>query len=306
MPPAEIDEGLLRCQGCARTYPIRCGIPILLREPLADGELAGLSMPPVEPEVLAEQAAPGPDSAPLPHQLESLGAYLDAAWGDCVTPPAEGPGAGFGFAALEEKLRARASAPVARALELGCSVGRGLAALRLGAELVVGLDRSVAALRLASRILRGESVAFARRMIGRTYARAEIRAGAHAASDVQFICADVLEPPFAPRGFERVAALNLLDSVSSPRALLHHANQLCAPAGEILLSSPYAWRSGVTLEEERFGGDDPAAAVIREGVALGWTIEETHARVRWTLRRDARAASLYDVHWLRARLPSQR
>jgi len=272
-----------------------------LKEPPGTADLLALTARPLAPELLAQLAAPGPDEAPLPHQLESLGAYLDGSWGDCATPPAEGPAPRFGFAALEEKLRARASAPVARALELGCSVGRGLSALRLGAELVVGIDRSPAALRLAARILRGEKVSFPRRQIGRTYSRAEIDAGPHAASDVQLICADVLEPPLAPGGFERVAALNLLDSVRAPRALLHHAHQLASAGGELLLASPYAWRSGVTLEDERLGGLEPEAALRSEAAALGWAIEEEVARLPWSLRRDARSASLYEVHWLRAR-----
>ncbi len=296
-----MSRGSLRCLGCARRYPILDGIPVLLREPLAPAELLALTAAPLEPELLALLAAPGPDDAPLPHQLESLGAYLDASWGDCATPPPDGPAPAFGFAELAGRLLARLEAPVPRALELGCGTGRGLACLSRGASLVVGIDRSPAALRLAARILRGDEARYPRRMIGRTYAPASIRAGGQQAPGAQLICADVLEPPLAPGGFERVAALNLLDAVSAPRALLHQLHHLCASAGELLLCAPYSWRSGVTLEAERLGGSDPAAAVRAELAQLGWTIEDEAERVPWLLRRDARAASHYQVHWLRAR-----
>lgn len=58
-------------------------------------------------------------------------------------------------------------------------------------------------------------------------------------------------------------------------------------------------------EGERIGGADPAAdvaAILRagEGIAGRYEIEE-EAEVPWTLRRDARSAVAYRVHYLRAR-----
>ena len=265
------------------------------------GELWALTAAPLSPAVAAVLAWPGPDDALLPHQLETLGAYLDAAWADRAAPPPDGPGAGQGAQPQLERLAARAILKVDRALELGCSVGRGLAALAQGAGLVVGLDKNPAALRLARRLLRGERVDWPRRAIGRTYQPA-VYQGLDVPA-VALVCGDVLDPPLAPGSFDRVAALNLLDSVASPRALLHQAHQLCAPGGELLLCTPYAWRSGVTTDKERLGADDPAAALAAEAAALGWAVEDEVARLPWTLRRDARAASLYEVHWLRARRP---
>ncbi|HYV66660.1 MAG TPA: hypothetical protein VE964_10490, partial [Myxococcales bacterium] len=95
---------------------------------------------------------------------------------------------------------------------------------------------------------------------------------------------------------------NLLDSVRSPRELLHHLDQLTAPGGELALASPYAWKSGVTEEPERLGGADPAAALRAEVGALGWTIVDED-EVPWTLRLDSRSSMLYTVHWLHARKP---
>jgi SAM-dependent methyltransferase len=117
---------------------------------------------------------------------------------------------------------------------------------------------------------------------------------------VQLVCADALDAPFPPGSFERVVALNLLDNVPSPRALLHHLHLLAAPGGEIVLSSPFAWRDGIVEANERLAGPDPASALHEEIRQLGWRIEDS-GDIAWTLRRDARSASVYQVHYLRAR-----
>lgn len=294
-PDGELLDGVLACRGCACRYPVFDGIPLLLRD-LSQADAFGLLARDASPAGLSLLALAGPDAAPLPHMLAQLSSYLDASWGDRATPAAGGPGAGFGFSALAGKLRDRPR--VATALELGCGVGRGLFELSDGAELVVGLDLSGASLRAARRLLRGDELPYLRRAAGRSYLPARARGAA--VNNVQLVCADALDPPFAPGTFERVAALNLLDNVRSPRALLHHLQQLCAPGGELLLASPYAFRDGIVDAGERMGQADPAAAVRDELRGLGFTLED-EADLRWTVRHDARAATSYEVHYLRAR-----
>jgi 2-polyprenyl-3-methyl-5-hydroxy-6-metoxy-1,4-benzoquinol methylase len=119
------------------------------------------------------------------------------------------------------------------------------------------------------------------------------------------VCADALDPPLLPGAFDRVVALNLLDSVAHPRQLLSVIDGLCAPGGEILLSSPYAWQSSVMHDHERIGGANPAAAVtaiLRDGAGLraAYRIEED-SEISWTLRRDARSSVTYRTHYVRAR-----
>jgi SAM-dependent methyltransferase len=204
----------------------------------------------------------------------------------------------------------RAQAPVACAVELGCSVGRGLVELSRGAQLVVGVDLHLGALLSARRLLLGEPLRYARRILGRHYALAQIAAGANLGSRVAVICGDALDPPLLPQGFSRVVACNLLDSVRSPAGLLSVVDGLCAPGGELLLTSPYSWQSGVVDEGARIGGADPAADLrtilhsggrgLVAGLEAAYTIEDDRD-LRWELRRDARSAQTYAVHALRAR-----
>lgn len=288
---------VLACE-CGRRYPIIDGVPIVMRDPAAymRTETTTLVERDLAPEIAALLVEGGPDDTPYARMLEHLSIYLDAHWGDRATPP---PAPGFALAPFIERIAALPRAVTA--VELGCSVGRVLA--ELGAESAIGLDIHFGAVRRARRLLAGESVAYARREIGRHYSAATA-AGMRVAQR-KLVCSDVLDPPLLPEVFDRVIALNVLDSVPQPRQLLSVIDGLTALGGEIILSSPYAWQSSVMDERERIGGADPAAAlvaILRDGAGLRtrYRIEE-EAEISWTLRRDARSAVTYRTHYVRAR-----
>ncbi|HXU72391.1 MAG TPA: methyltransferase domain-containing protein [Polyangia bacterium] len=290
------DELVCDNEACRRRYPIVDGIPIVAADPAAHLERWGQRLVDGEPETLAEH----------------LSIYLDAHWGDRATPPPDGPAEAnvrFGMEAIAARLRARAAAPVERAVELGCGVGRGLAELAGGAREVVGVDAQLAALERARRILDGETLEYARRVVGRHYTTARIAAAAAASSvppaNVSLVCGDAMDPPLVPQSFDRVVAVNVLDAVSCPPQIIAVADGLCAPGGEIILASPYAWQAGIVADEHRFGGADPADHLRRrlsdgDELEARYTIED-EAELPWSLRRDARSAVVYRVHWLRAR-----
>lgn len=294
---------------CGRRYPVIDGIPIVLPQPAAylRAEPATVVERDLPAEVVALLVADGPDDAPYPRLVEHLSIYLDAHWGDRAEPPPDGPGAGFGMRAIVDRIAERAAHRVGFAVELGCSTGRIVAELAAGADHVAGIDLSFGAVRRARRLLDGDRVEYPRRAIGRHYTTARTAAGDRTvpAARRMVVCGDALDPPLVPGMFDRVVALNLLDSVGSPTQLLSVIDGLCKPGGEVIVSSPYAWQSSVMAESERLGGLDPArdlAATFRDGVGLGarYRIED-EAELPWTLRRDARSAVNYEIHYLRVR-----
>ena len=294
---------LLVCE-CGRRYPIVDGVPIIMASP-ADylrNEIATVVERDLAPEVAALLIETGPDEAPYARLLDHLSVYLDAHWGDRAEPSE-----GFGAHGLVDRIAARASDRVERAVELGCSAGRIVAELAAGADHVVGLDLQFGIVRRARSLLDGTTLAYGRRIAGRHYDAVRITPGDRAVPESRrtLLCGDALDPPLIPGMFGRVVALNLLDSVAHPRRLLSVIDGLCARGGEVILSSPYSWQSNVLHEDERFGGDDPATELVRilrtgQGLGARYEIEE-EADVTWTLRRDARSTVAYRTHFVRAR-----
>jgi SAM-dependent methyltransferase/uncharacterized protein YbaR (Trm112 family) len=294
---------VLVCE-CGRRYPIIDGVPIVIADlpGFLSSEMTTVVERDLAPEVTELLVEGGPDEAVYPRLIEHLSTYVDAHWGDRAVPSVD-----FGAREIVERIADRARDQVALAVELGCSVGRILAELAAGADRVVGIDLQFGAVRRARKLLDGEPLAYHRRVAGRHYQVAHVTASdrAVAAARRLIVCGDALDPPLVPGVYDRVVALNVLDSVKSPNQLLSVIDGLCAPGGEVILASPYAWQSSVMDDKERIGGADPAAdvaAILRDGVGLGarYRIEE-EADLSWSLRRDARSSVSYRTHYLRAR-----
>jgi len=292
----ERDGEALVCTNCARRYPIVADIPIVVPDVGAFMRTESLAV--LERDVSLDVAQllveQGADDAPYARLLEHVSIYMDAHWGDHADPPVP-----LACSAMLDKLQALPR--VASTVELGCSAGRVTATLAGLSEIVVGLDLQFATLRRARRLLAGDPIAYARRTYGRYYAPAVARG--LAATNVSLVCGDALDPPLVPRMYDRVVALNLVDSVRSPGVLLDVLTGLCAFEGEVIVASPYAWQTGFVNDLERLGGRSPDNFVRDWFTARGYAVLD-EADLPWSLRRDARSAVTYQIHYLRLRKPA--
>lgn len=268
---------LLVCLACRSVSEVRIELRTLER---AGDEMVcecGQRYPVLDGVPLILPDPPSPEETD--EVLQHLSIYMDSHWGT------RGP--------LFERI---AELPrVASAVELGCSVGGTLAVQP--ADHAVGIELGLAAARRAGRLLAGEDVPYQRRVVGRHYEPAV----AHGvARPVTVVCADALDPPLVPGAFDRVLALNVLDSVADPRQLLSVVDALARPGGEIVLACPYQW-----LAPDPPFGADPAReliAFLRAGAGLRAPYEVLEeAELDWELRRDARSRVGYRIHYVRAR-----
>ncbi|MBV8758070.1 MAG: methyltransferase domain-containing protein [Deltaproteobacteria bacterium] len=255
----------LACK-CGQRYPIVRGVPVI-------------GLPAAEEVPLdAARLLNATDDSELAHLAHHLSTYLDAHW------PPRGP--------LVDKLRELP--PVPLTVELGCNVGGALAVMP--GDRLVGIELSRPTSWRAQALLDGKTVPYLRRVIGKHYEPAEAQGIARPAT---IVCATALDPPLIPGRFDRVAALNVLDSVTSPLQLLSVIDALCRPGGEIIIACPYQWAS-----EERLASADPAAELVQilrggEQLRATYTILD-EAELDWTLRRNARSLVAYRIHYVRA------
>lgn len=311
-------EALLACADsrCRATYPVMEGVPIVLKDigswwrhskPALSSARSSTTGIREYFDGLEAHGAAEIDARSL------LGTYMDFHYGEFVDAPR--PPAPFSPAANDsywEKIVGMANPGAgernSRSLELGCSVGRFTFEAGHFSDLSVGLDLDFGKVSAAARIQRNRTVVYERRERGRTFRHVE---GAFdPPQNVLFLVGDALDPPFTAGSFDLVGALNLLDNVSVPLMLLGQMDALLRDGGNMLLGTPYEWRTEISdpaewLETESV--DAPSfLRQILEGrelarTGLRFSVEREHAEVPWMLRGHARRWTLYMSHVIKAR-----
>lgn len=211
-------------------------------------------------------------------------------------------------------LGAFAPANAELAVETGCSVGAELRLLRAHARHVIGFDLSPAALAVARRQLDGQPVRAWRRLEGRNFS-CNNNWLLPPVTNIFTAIADALEPPVHDGVADIVLALNLLDNVRDPFALLTALDRMLKPGGLLVIGSPFAWRDDLTAPEGQLGGGTiPALVEMGSPAALkalltGQTplLPDLHhtilatADVPWILEDHQRCRMTFDVHMLASR-----
>jgi SAM-dependent methyltransferase len=193
------------------------------------------------------------------------------------------------------------------ALDLGCCVGRYTFELARRSAVAIGIDLNFTYLSAAAKIQRTRQVQWEKSIDGNQYQDQEHQVAVP--ENVLFVLADAMDPPFEPLSFDITCALNLLDAVSVPLALIAQMDALLKYGGQTILCSPYEWRADITKPEEWLVSPNADSAKIVRQILTGekfshlelkYVIDTEIQQVPWLLRNHSRYWSLFLVHMLKA------
>jgi SAM-dependent methyltransferase len=259
----DVIAGILHCAdpACRHEYPVIEGIPLIVpdvRRLLSERGVELLVRETLDPalESLVGDAI-GPDSW-FDAMRQVVSTYAWDGWADLdpQEAPREGdPAPGAARRCLARLLDLAGPVDTARVLDLGCGAGRTSFDLAAGHPdaLVLGIDLHLGLLRMARRAAAGV-VSYPRRRIGLVYDRRQFPVAMPGADRVDFWACDAAALPFAPGVADLATALNLLDCVAEPLALLRSLADAIRPGGRLALATPYDWSTRATPPETWIGG----------------------------------------------------
>ncbi|MBN2241059.1 MAG: 5-histidylcysteine sulfoxide synthase [Acidobacteria bacterium] len=148
--------------------------------------------------------------------------------------------------------------PRAKALDLGCAVGRAAFELAREFDSVTGIDFSARFIRVALQLKEKGVARYELAEEGEIVSYHEARLSEFGldsfADRVEFFQGDAtnLKPQFA--GYDLVLAANLIDRLNDPRQFLETIHGRLNPGGVLVIASPYTWLEEHTKKENWLGG----------------------------------------------------
>ncbi|HEY5704577.1 MAG TPA: putative 4-mercaptohistidine N1-methyltransferase [Terrimicrobiaceae bacterium] len=148
-----------------------------------------------------------------------------------------------------------ALSPRARALDVGCAVGRSSFELGRFCAEVVGIDLSESFIQ-AARILQDKgALSFEVPAEGDICDVLQVRVPEGLDRErVRFQLGDATKLPDGLGTFDLVLAANLICRLPEPRLFLRRLSQLVNPGGQLLLTTPFTWLEEFTSRAEWLGG----------------------------------------------------
>jgi putative 4-mercaptohistidine N1-methyltranferase len=174
-----------------------------------------------------------------------------------ILPYKFGPRDALGFASrcVRELLNSTTLGRDARALDVGCAVGRSSFELAGHCREVIAIDYSAAFIAAADKIRAEGELAYEHAIEGGRTARAVARLPKRInASRVSFRVGDAMALPADLGAFDIVLAANLLCRLPDPRVFLARAAALVKPGGQLLLTTPFTWLEEWTPAANWLGG----------------------------------------------------
>ncbi len=161
---------------------------------------------------------------------------------------------------VSQCLETRRLPPSARALDLGCAVGRSTFELARHCAEVVGIDYSNRFITLARRLQEQGSLPFQTVEEGElTQPRYAVVPSGIDRNHVRFQHGDAMNLPTDLGTFDVVLMANLIDRLGHPRRCLAQLPRLVNRGGQLIITSPYTWLKDYTPRRQWLGG------FVREG-----------------------------------------
>jgi putative 4-mercaptohistidine N1-methyltranferase len=162
----------------------------------------------------------------------------------------------------------------ARALDLGCAVGRSSFELSRYCQQVVGIDNSKTFIAAAKQIQQegrlGYTIAEEGGQQGMRLAEIPSKAFPNR---VEFRCFDVMDLPQELNSFDIVLAANLICRLSNPQAFLKQLSALVVSKGQLILTSPYSWLEEFTPRASWLGSLADIQKILNTDFILERTCE---------------------------------
>ncbi len=144
--------------------------------------------------------------------------------------------------------------PQARALDLGCAVGRASFELANHCVEVLGFDYSESFIRAANFLKKEGSLPYTIKLTGNITGPASAEISSHINRErVVFEVADAHALPPDLSDFDVVLAANLLCRMNNPRKLLLRLPQLVKKGGQLIITTPHTWLDTFTPRENWLG-----------------------------------------------------
>lgn len=176
---------------------------------------------------------------------------------DEILPWKTGPREALRFAqrCVRELINSSSVGRDARALDVGCAVGRSSFELAGHCREVIGIDSSAAFIAAAERIRQTGALPYEYVVEGDRTASATARLPAGSdAERVRFETGDAMNLRKDLGTFDVVLAANLLCRLPDPRVFLSRAAELVKPGGQLLLTTPFTWLEEFTPRDKWIGG----------------------------------------------------
>jgi putative 4-mercaptohistidine N1-methyltranferase len=155
-------------------------------------------------------------------------------------------------------------APHARALDLGCAVGRASFELAKHCAEVVAIDYSKQFIRAAKRLQSNGTMPFNFCEEGELTSRGQARAPRSAIRHrIQFEVGDAMALGDGLGSFDVILMANLIDRLRDPRKCLAQLPQLLKRGGQFIITSPYTWLPEYTPKQHWLGGFERGGKQIK-------------------------------------------